>query len=517
MFNRVYGEIEHSLLGERHEYGAAAPLVGLSAPVAVDLGRDIVVRMSAVGELAAYWPEARGLLPSGFGDEPERMCVLELTCVFPASQEEAPDAPGEFADAVTALRLATAAPVAAGPILFERLDWRPYGIRPVLPIAATEPGGEPSRLDEFRGRLAHDLLERLPACDADPELGEAVDRWELSLFADEPFRSELLRESLAALLGGDDGLWAAAARAAVLVGDRGQDRGELFAVAARRHRRRTGRRRRVGRRPACPRRGVDARRPSRPAGAARRVAAGALAAAGELLRRPRRRLSRRQRHAELFEDRRRGGFLSGAAKGERLLEDTAECLPALGGLAERRLRGLELFPSLGDRGTGGKRREPVPFGGGYEIVQETLGQSEVTARAGNAHRVGEVLRPEIRAAASQEAVLIDVGQGGAAVSLRLLDEGGHNEGRREYLRFFHRPRAGEDVCSEHRSFVDGTATNEDERGVCLRHRPRLSGPVLGLDLPYLFGDAEELVPLSEIVQHPARLGLGPRRLPAYFG
>jgi hypothetical protein len=120
--------------------------------------------------------------------------------------------------------------VAAGPILFERLDWRPYGIRPVPPIAATEPGGEPSRLDEFRGRLAHDLLARLPACDADPELGEAVDRWELSLFADEPFRSELLRESLAALLGGQDGLWAAAARAAVLVGDRGPDRGELFAL-----------------------------------------------------------------------------------------------------------------------------------------------------------------------------------------------------------------------------------------------------------------------------------------------
>jgi hypothetical protein len=229
VFNRVYEEIEHSLLGEQHEYGAAAPLVGLSAPVAVELGRDIVVRMSAVGELAAYWPEARGLLPSGFGDEPERMCILELSAVFPASQEEAPDAPAELADAVTALRLATAAPVAAGPILFERLDWRPYGIRPVLPIAATEPGGEPSRLDEFRGRLARDLLERLSACDVDPELGEAVDRWELSLFADEPFCSELLRESLAALLGGDDGLWAAAARAAVLVGERGQDRGELFA------------------------------------------------------------------------------------------------------------------------------------------------------------------------------------------------------------------------------------------------------------------------------------------------
>ena len=66
--------------------------------------------------------------------------------------EEPPDAPAELADAVSAIRLATAAPVAAGPVLFERLDWRPFGIRPVLPIAATQPPGEPTRLDSFRGR-----------------------------------------------------------------------------------------------------------------------------------------------------------------------------------------------------------------------------------------------------------------------------------------------------------------------------------------------------------------------------
>lgn len=229
VFNRAYLDLEGSLLGERHSYGAAAPLVGLSAPMPIELGRGLTVRMAAAGELAAYWPEARGLLPSGFGDEPERMSVIELDCDFPATESEAPDAPGEFSDAITALRLATAAPVAAGPVLFERMDWRPYGVRPVPPIAATEPAGEASRLDEFRGRLARDLLERLSSCDVDPELGEAVDRWELSMFAEEPFRSELLRESLAALLGSHDGLWAAAARAAVLVGDRGPDRGELFA------------------------------------------------------------------------------------------------------------------------------------------------------------------------------------------------------------------------------------------------------------------------------------------------
>jgi hypothetical protein len=154
--------------------------------------------------------------------------VLELERVLLPNEPQPPDAPGELADAVSALRLATAAPVAAGPVLFERLDWRPLAIRPVLPIAATEPPGEPTRLDAFRARLASDLLARLGHADDDPELAEALDRWELSLFADEPFRSEQLREALAALLGGADGLWAAAVRAAVLLGETGRDRAELL-------------------------------------------------------------------------------------------------------------------------------------------------------------------------------------------------------------------------------------------------------------------------------------------------
>jgi hypothetical protein len=111
-------------------------------------------------------------------------------------------------------------------VLFERLDWRPLAIRPVLPIAAAEPPGEPTRLDAFRARLASDLLVRLGRAEEDPELAEALDRWELSLFADEPFRSEQLRQALAALLGGADGLWAAAVRAAVLLGETGRDRAD---------------------------------------------------------------------------------------------------------------------------------------------------------------------------------------------------------------------------------------------------------------------------------------------------
>jgi hypothetical protein len=227
-FERAYSELEDSLFGDGHSYGAVAPLVGLSVGTQIELGDGIRVRMAASGELAAMWPEARGLLPRDFGREPDRLCVLELERSLESGSAEAPDAPGELADAVTAVRLATSAPVAAGPVLFERLDWRPYGIRPVLPIAATAPPGEPSRLDPFRAAVAADLRVRLAVADDDARLGDALDRWELSLFQSEPFRGEQLRHALEAALGDGDGGWAAAMRGAALLGATPAERGELL-------------------------------------------------------------------------------------------------------------------------------------------------------------------------------------------------------------------------------------------------------------------------------------------------
>ncbi len=221
-FERAYDELGRSLFGSSRAYAAVAPLIGLSVVTQVELGNGLRVRASATGELAQHWPEAQGLLPAGFGREVDRYCVLELERALEAG-EEPPDAPAELADAVTALRLATAAPVSAGPVLFERLDWRPFGIRPVLPIAATPPPGEPSRLDGFRGTLSKELLERLALADGDPALAEALDRWELSLFQNEPFRTEQLRGALAALLGDTWEL-----RTAVLLGDDSDGRRALY-------------------------------------------------------------------------------------------------------------------------------------------------------------------------------------------------------------------------------------------------------------------------------------------------
>ena len=220
-FERSYSELEASLFGERRRYAVIAPLTGVTVARTTELAPGLTARLAEPGELATHWPESRGLLPPGFGREPDRCCVLELQVELDG-EGEPPDAPAEIADAVSAIRLTTAAALAAGPVLFETLDGRPFGIRPVLPIAATQPPGEPSRLDAFRAPIAVEVLAALAGADGDPELAEALDRWELSLFQNEPFRSEQLRAALASLLGDTWPL-----RCSVLLEDDGATREEL--------------------------------------------------------------------------------------------------------------------------------------------------------------------------------------------------------------------------------------------------------------------------------------------------
>jgi hypothetical protein len=227
-FTAAYADIEQSLFGTARNYAAVAPLVGLSAGSTIDLGGDIRIRPVVSGEVSSLWPEALGLMPPEFGRDVDRLLVLELERDLDAAETEPPDAAGELADAVSALRLATAGAIAAGPVVFERLDFRPLRISPLLPIAATQPRGDATRLDAVRARLASDLRERLPLADDDRALAEALDRWELSLFADEPFRSGQVRDALTALFGNEDGWWAAAMRIAVLLGEETKARSELL-------------------------------------------------------------------------------------------------------------------------------------------------------------------------------------------------------------------------------------------------------------------------------------------------
>ncbi|HEX2427453.1 MAG TPA: hypothetical protein VHI53_05965 [Gaiellaceae bacterium] len=221
-FEKAYADLESSLFGKRRRYVALAPLVGISIAKPTELGAGLVVRPFVSGELASHWPESRALLPRDFGREPDRLLAIEVRHELDVGVAP-PDAPAEIADAVSALRLTTAASVAAGPVLFETLDGRPFGIQPVLPIAATQPPGEASRLDAFRAPIAVEVLAALGDADGDPELSDALDRWELSLFQNEPFRGEQMRAALGVLLGTT---WPM--RACVLLGEDARAREELY-------------------------------------------------------------------------------------------------------------------------------------------------------------------------------------------------------------------------------------------------------------------------------------------------
>jgi hypothetical protein len=225
-FERAYAELERSLFGDRRAYAAVAPLVGLTAGGTIELARGLRVRPAVAGELTASWPDAARLLPRDWGREVDRTLVVELEADLDAQACRVPDAPGEFGRAVSALRLATPGAIAAGPVVFERLDWRPYGVRPMPATAAQLPPGEATRLDPFRAPLVAELQSQL--AEASDELLEALDRWELALFHVGAHRSDELREALETLLGCDEGPWAAAMRAAVLLGETAREREDLL-------------------------------------------------------------------------------------------------------------------------------------------------------------------------------------------------------------------------------------------------------------------------------------------------
>ena len=387
VFNRLYPEIEHSLLGERHEYRAARhssasrhPLPSTSAVTSSCACPPSASSRPTGPRLAACFRAASARSPSGAVRARAHAC-------FPAFQGEAPDAPGELADSATALRLAAAAPVAAGPIFFERLDWRPYGIRPVPPIAATEPGESRAASTSSVGGSRMTCWNACPRATPTPSWGRRSTAG--SCRCSPKSRSAPTAPRVAGRLA----RWRR--RPLGCGGTRGRARWRPWARRGSSSRRCSALRvwpagrRRVRRRPAGPGRSADARRPARSFGTTRRVAARAFAAAGELLRRSRRGPSRQPAAPRARRGSRRRVSLSpSAAKCERLFEDAADAFqPAAASVnasCPRRSR------------PDGEARQPIALGGGDDVVQQALAERDVPGGAGDPSCVREVLGVEVR-------------------------------------------------------------------------------------------------------------------------
>ena len=218
-FDRVYGELEHSLYGTRRRTRALAPLVGLSVGVPIDARRaGSGSRDDRRRDLLTVAGGARAASVR-LRPEPERTCVLALERELPGGESRRPTPrpswpmPSPRSGSPPARRSPRGRSSSSGSTGTRSGSGRCSG-SPRPSRRESRPGSIPGG-----GSWPADLLERLAETEGDAGLGEALERWELALFESEPLRSERLREALAALLGGADGLWAAAMRAAMLIGE----------------------------------------------------------------------------------------------------------------------------------------------------------------------------------------------------------------------------------------------------------------------------------------------------------
>ena len=146
-FDAVYGAVERGVTAKETRISAFTPLSGLllSNPPA-DLGAGVTTRCASLGEIGARWPESPGLVPEGFGREPDELLYLELDLRVEKGERHS-DAAALAGHAVTALRLATGA-LRPGRTASVRGGRRRASQRAcAAAVAAAYPPGEPVRLD----------------------------------------------------------------------------------------------------------------------------------------------------------------------------------------------------------------------------------------------------------------------------------------------------------------------------------------------------------------------------------
>ncbi len=229
IFDRMLADVAQT----RRSFTAFTPVIGLRATDSLhDLGEGVTARRIQPTELAETWPECQGLLPERYTLARDRMLGLELDVATARGEAvEPPDAARRFVRAVLALRLVLGGPIAAGPCLFERVDWSPRAVR-ALPASVTQvrEGAEPVRLEAGRLGLVRAMAQRIGDAEVrGGALAVALARWASASAATVPAeRATGLLHAVEPLLAFDGaGPWAVAMRAAALVGSTGSEREEL--------------------------------------------------------------------------------------------------------------------------------------------------------------------------------------------------------------------------------------------------------------------------------------------------
>jgi hypothetical protein len=222
-FDAVFGPLDRGVAGSRHLYDAMAPLVGVlvSEPPA-DLGRGVSLVRADVGDIAAGWPEASLLVPPGFGGEPDRRCALAVTLELDPGQRP-PRLADLIEDAVRALRLVSGAPIATGPVGFERIDGGPRPPVALTSASSRQVEGAYYRFDLHLLVVARATALRIGALDSRDPRREALGLFERALQLDETLQADVMRDALGIALRSERSLSLTALRAGALAG---RDAGE---------------------------------------------------------------------------------------------------------------------------------------------------------------------------------------------------------------------------------------------------------------------------------------------------
>lgn len=220
--------LEETAASGRRAYAAFTPLLGLrAAEDEVELGRGVVARRVDATSIAQLWPESQGLLPPGFGSD-QGALVLAIDEVLDRFERDLPDPVRLLGTAVLALRLVLGGGVAAGPCVFERLEWSPRAARLLPPFAASVPRVNGARLDRTAASLARALAERVGQLEEGGWSAPAAALARYAVATGERSAAARISALLAAiepLLGADSaGSWAVAMRAAALAGGTASER-----------------------------------------------------------------------------------------------------------------------------------------------------------------------------------------------------------------------------------------------------------------------------------------------------
>ena len=197
-FDRAYAELEAIALRRRRTpTRAVAPLVGISCGAQIELGGGIRVRAAAAGELAAMWPEATGCCRATSAASPTGSACSSSSARSTPARRAARRAGRARRRRHRAPARDRRRPSPPGRCSSSGSTGGRSGSGPVLPIAATQPPGEPTRLDPFRGAARRDAA-RAPRRSPTTTRSSArrSTAGSSSLFQDEPFRAEQLREAL---------------------------------------------------------------------------------------------------------------------------------------------------------------------------------------------------------------------------------------------------------------------------------------------------------------------------------